>query len=187
MSRVLFIDFEDSFTYNVVQELTKLGPVVEVINWKEFHATTDHDLLVLGPGPGHPDDYQTLFPLIEQWLSLGKKIFAVCLGHQILWRMRGADVSRSEVPLHGQKVEFNIPLEWQNWADLAPKLLVQRYNSLAVKDDQHRDWAQVASLIVGGEVMMSRSPQIISYQFHPESMGTKCRHAFFRPILRDLL
>ena len=57
MKKVLFIDFEDSFSFNVVQELTEIGLQVEVINWTDFNSVTDHDLLVIGPGPGHPDDY----------------------------------------------------------------------------------------------------------------------------------
>lgn len=185
MRTALFIDFDDSFTFNVVQELTHLGLKVEVQSWTDFTSLTDHDLLVLGPGPGNPDDYQILFPLIQEWLDTGRKIFAVCLGHQILWRLWGGEVSRSLYPLHGQKVELSLNDDWQKWLGLSEHVKVQRYNSLAVKDGQER--RELVNFILNGEVLMSRSSQIISYQFHPESMGTKCRRAFFRPILRDLL
>ena len=185
MKRVLFLDFEDSFTFNVVQELTQLELSVEVIHWKDFLPESDHDLLVLGPGPGHPDDYQVIFPQLGEWMSANKKIFAICLGHQILWRMKGSEVRRSIHPVHGQNVELTLPSEWQQWLHLPENIRVQRYNSLAVIPGV--EWSGVTSMVFDGEVMISRSTRLISYQFHPESMGTKCRGAFFRPILRDLL
>lgn len=185
MKKVLFIDFEDSFSFNVVQELSEIGLEVDVINWNEFKSITNHDLLVLGPGPGHPDDYRAIFDLIESWQSFKKKIFGVCLGHQILWRLKGHEVIRSAFPLHGQKIKINLSKDWQEWLDMPAEIWVQRYNSLAVMDSHQSEGIQ--NLVENGEIMMSRSNDFISYQFHPESVGTKCREAFFRPILRDLL
>lgn len=185
MKTALFIDFDDSFTFNIVQELTELGLKVEVISWTDFQSVTDHDLLVLGPGPGHPDDYQNIFELIRDWQKTGKKTFGVCLGHQILWRLKGLEVVKSSHPLHGQKIKLNLTKDWQEWLNLPEETWVQRYNSLAVMDDSRS--AGVFKLVDNGEIVMSRSPKFISYQFHPESVGTKCRESFFRPILKDLL
>ena len=78
MKRALFIDFDDSFSFNVVQELTEIGLRVKVISWTEFNFVSDHDLLVLGPGPGHPDEYQKIFDIIKSWQQAGKKIFGIC-------------------------------------------------------------------------------------------------------------
>ena len=47
MKKVLFIDFEDSFSFNVVQELTRIGLDVEVISWTDFKSVGDYDLLVM--------------------------------------------------------------------------------------------------------------------------------------------
>lgn len=183
--RALFIDFEDSFTYNVVQELMVAGLDVQVVHWNFFSIDHQADLLVLGPGPGHPDDYQILYPLIQSWLNKGGKIFAICLGHQILWRMRGKEVTRSEHPRHGQKVILELADDWQQWLKVPARVAVQRYNSLAVRG---RSFEQgVESHLEEGEIMISRSENTISYQFHPESVGTKCRPAFFNVIFSDLL
>ena len=184
MKTALFIDFEDSFSFNVVQELTEIGLKVEVINWKNFKFVTKHDLLVLGPGPGHPDNYQNIYDVIRTWQSAGKKIFGVCLGHQILWRLKGFEVVKSVHPLHGQKIKLNLTQEWQEWLNLPAETWVQRYNSLAVMDGKSEG---VLKVVENGEIVMSRGPEFISYQFHPESVGTKCRDSFFRPILTDLL
>jgi anthranilate/para-aminobenzoate synthase component II len=186
MKRALFVDFEDSFSYNVIQEISSLNIQVDVIHWQDFQEITDHDLLVLGPGPGHPEDYQRIFNVVGEWLKNSKKIFAVCLGHQILWHIMGAEVKVSQYPLHGQKVELLLDEEWRKWLRVNNEVWVQRYNSLAVMKPQiiPADWRLFLQL---GEVVMTRSSQVISYQFHPESMGTNCRRCFFRPILRDFI
>jgi anthranilate/para-aminobenzoate synthase component II len=185
MKKALFIDFEDSFSFNVVQELIEVGLMVEVISWKEFKTITYHDLLVLGPGPGHPNDYQNIFPLIRDWQKKNKKIFGVCLGHQILWSIEGLSIEPAVHPLHGQKIQMNLTLNWQKWLGLPEEIWVQRYSSLAVKSSTQGQVGE--NLVQEGEILMSRTPQFISYQFHPESVGTKCRQNFFWPILRDLL
>ncbi len=185
MKKALFVDFDDSFSFNVVQELTEIGLLVKVVSWTEFNAVTEHELLVLGPGPGHPDEYQRIFGVIRDWQEAGKKIFGICLGHQILWRLKGFEVLQSAFPLHGQKIKLNLPEAWQEWLNLPAEIWVQRYNSLAVVDSASE--VGVEKLVKDGEIVMSRSSSFISYQFHPESVGTKCRESFFRPILTDLL
>jgi len=185
MKSALFIDFEDSFSFNVIQELIELGLSVEVLNWKEFRSISKHDLLVLGPGPGHPNDYQNIFHLIKSWQNENKKIFGVCLGHQILWSIEGLSVAPAVHPVHGQKIHLSLTPQWQEWLQLPEEIWVQRYSSLAVKAE---DYGQAGeNLLLDGEIVMSRSQKFISYQFHPESVGTNCRQHFFRPILRDLI
>lgn len=180
--KILFLDFEDSFSFNVVQELTALSLDVVIKNWKDFQGSEDFDLLVLGPGPGHPDDYQEIFPLLKNWKG---KFFGICLGHQILWRLKGVEVKRSEFPLHGQKVKLNLNQDWQEWLNLPDSIWVQRYNSLAVKGEELM--GDVINHLEGGEIMMSRCESFISYQFHPESVGTNCRDSFFRAVTGNLL
>ncbi len=187
MKKALFLDFEDSFSFNVVQELTEIGLSVDILKWTDFNYTAGegYDLLVLGPGPGHPDDYKNIYEFIRDWQSAGKKIFGICLGHQILWRLKGLEVVRSANPLHGQSIKLILNSSWQDWLNLPPETWVQRYNSLAVRDGNTDEG--IEKLVEDGEIVMSRSLDFISYQFHPESVGTKCRESFFRPILRDLL
>ena len=183
--KALFLDCEDSFSYNLVQELTEVGLEVKVIHWSEL--TEDHlsDLLVLGPGPGHPDDYQSIYPLIQSWLDQDKKIFGVCLGHQILWRLLGHEVRRSQFPLHGQKIQLNLNKDWQQWLKLPAGTWVQRYNSLAVTGSPAKEG--VVTHEENSEIILSRSKNFISYQFHPESVGTNCRRSFFNVIFSNLL
>jgi para-aminobenzoate synthetase component 2 len=187
MIRATFIDFDDSFSHNVVQELCELGLEVSVVHWLDLEAAPETQLLVLGPGPGHPRDYQRIFPLLQQWLREQKPLFGICLGHQLLWLLLGEEVVRSKEPLHGQRVTLRLDESWQDYLGLPPEVKVQRYNSLAVLEHSAQRAPQFQHLIQDGEVLATRGEKLLTYQFHPESMGTSFRRAFFRPLLRDFV
>jgi anthranilate/para-aminobenzoate synthase component II len=180
--KATFIDFEDSFTYNLVQELIAVGFIVDVILWKDFEENPPDGLLVLGPGPGHPDDYQKIFPLIKEWLNEKKPFFGVCLGHQIFWRILGEKVTRSLKPLHGQKVKLNFDSDWRVWFGKEEDVYVQRYNSLAVNEDSAKKWPKYKCFVQEGEILITRSSNVLTYQFHPESIGTSFQEQFLRPV-----
>jgi anthranilate synthase component 2 len=129
-----FIDFDDSFTFNVVQELTDVGVTVQVVNWKDFETLPQNGFLILGPGPGHPDDYQRIFPLLQDWVRHKKPLFGVCLGHQIFWRLMGEEIVRSKNPEHGQSIVLQLNQEWREWLRIPGEVRVQRYNSLSVME-----------------------------------------------------
>jgi anthranilate/para-aminobenzoate synthase component II len=183
-----FIDFEDSFSYNLIQELTELGLEVAVVKWMDWEALPEADLLVLGPGPGHPDDYGRIFPLVRAWLEGGKKIFGVCLGHQIFWRLQGAEVQRSRWPLHGQKIPLRLDAGWSQRLGLEGKRVeVQRYNSLAVMAEAGLARPEIENFCQDDEILISRWPGGLTYQFHPESQGTTFRRELLMPVLRELV
>jgi anthranilate synthase component 2 len=180
--KATFIDFDDSFTFNVVQELTLVGFEVEVIHWRDFEKNPEAGLLVLGPGPGHPDDYQQLFPQFKKWLKEKRPFFGVCLGHQILWRLQDEDIVRSKRPVHGQKVKLDLTPEWRKWLGVEGIVYVQRYNSLAVQAQAALRNPYFQNFIQDDEILITRTPSLISYQFHPESIGTNYRREFMLPL-----
>ncbi len=182
MKKALFIDFDDSFTWNVIQELEISGFEVTVLHWMDLESVPDTDLLVLGPGPGHPDDYQRIFSVINEWLKMKKPFFGLCLGHQIFWRIRGETIYRSKEPLHGQRIILDLDNRWQEWLKLPAQVKVQRYNSLSVTEEVSIRNPDMQNLLRDGEVMISRGEKILTYQFHPESVGTSFRQGFFRPL-----
>lgn len=186
MKKVLLLDFEDSFTYNVAQELDHWNVHVDILQWSEFEDDMDYDLLVLGPGPGHPIDYLSIFPKLMKWIQEGRKLFGICLGHQIFWQLNGLTVEKSLFPLHGQTIKLELGQEWMDWlaiSDADGEILVQRYNSLAVKGNS----SLTKNLISNGEILISQNNQVITYQFHPESVGTSCPRVFFSAVKRNLL
>jgi anthranilate/para-aminobenzoate synthase component II len=182
MKKATFIDFDDSFTFNVVQELAEIGFEVTVTHWKDFESLPVEGLLVLGPGPGHPDDYQVLFPLLKKWVKDSRPLFGVCLGHQIFWRLQNEEVLRSREPLHGQRVKLELPSEWRSLLGIEGEVFVQRYNSLAVLDQSIVRNPFFQNYIQDGEVLITRTPHVLTYQFHPESIGTTYRKKFMRLV-----
>lgn len=182
MMKATFIDFDDSFTFNVVQELTEVGFSVQVIHWKDFEFLPETGLLVLGPGPGHPDDYQRIFPLVREWIGSHRPFFGVCLGHQIFWRLQDEEVVRSKEPLHGQKIKLLLTDDWKEWLGIRDEVFVQRYNSLAVLSQAGVRNPIFQNFIQQDEILITRGQGILTYQFHPESIGTTYRKKFMRAV-----
>jgi anthranilate/para-aminobenzoate synthase component II len=180
--KATFIDFDDSFSFNVVQELMQIGIDVEVVHWRDYEENPTEGLLVLGPGPGHPDDYQKLFPLIQSWISQKKPLFGVCLGHQIFWRLQNEEVVRSKEPLHGQKIKLLLNKGWRDWLGVDQDVYVQRYNSLAVMGQAAIRNPCFQNFIQNDEILITKSTHVITYQFHPESIGTSFRKEFMQVV-----
>ena len=181
--KATFIDFEDSFSYNLIQELTNLNFDVTIVSWQDYEENPSDGLLVLGPGPGHPDDYQKIYPLVREWLQNTRPYFGVCLGHQIFWRLQNEDVFRSKDPVHGQKVKLNLTAEWREWLKLgSDDIFVQRYNSLAVIGQSAIFNPYFQNFIQNDEILITRTPHVITYQFHPESIGTTFRKKFIQAV-----
>lgn|SRR5690554_3291355 len=178
--RIVIVDFEDSFTFNILSELKHIGHNAQVIPWSEFSEKNEFDLLILGPGPGHPHDYAVLFPLLKNILQSSKKVLGICLGHQLIWNLQDALVTRSKYPAHGEKMELVLDEFWSRFFSL-PKLVVQRYNSLAVLE--HSIMSDAKLLSFDNEVMASFQGNIIGLQFHPESLGTEGRSQIFSSIM----
>lgn len=185
MKKILFIDFEDSFSYNVVSYLQKSHFQVDLKSWKEIHhemILSTFDLLFLGPGPGHPDEYESIFPFISHWLEMQKPFGGVCLGHQIFWRIQGVPISPSKKPVHGQSIPLYLDSFWKEKIGIEKCVYVQRYNSLCVQTTDYLkklSSLKLKNFIQDEEVIMTLGPKILTYQFHPESIGTSCPEAFF--------
>lgn len=195
--QVSICDFEDSFTYNIYSELLDLGLECEVIAMSKIK---DHlqrkinqkekQVVILGPGPGHPCEYEFLKETVLNLLQNPNILtMGICLGHQLLWYFQGHEVSRALQPLHGQRVCYKLTDYWK--VLLGDQIQVQRYNSLAVKMDlvtkknyQQNGWHL---FLEDGECIMSKHENILSYQYHPESVGTSCPQQFFEPVRRFLL
>ncbi len=185
MKKAILIDFHDSFTFNIAAELESTGFFqVQVIQWQDWPASAlSADLLVLGPGPGHPDEY---LPKITSALNEALEcpqcfVLGICLGHQLIWRNLTVPVVSSAQLMHGQSIELKLSGYWQNKLSLfQSKVRVQRYNSLVVDAQHARFYSQDKQLLFHHEeLMMSCWPGVMTYQFHPESIGTTYPQKFF--------
>lgn len=174
LNKIFIVDFEDSFTYNIASVIYEHFPhhkSIEVISHSQFFSASFFESIfksankmgvILGPGPGHPKMYGHYFPLIENLIKRENTyLMGICLGHQILGFIHGYEIDYCTRPIHGESEEifFQNKVYW-----------VQKYNSLCVKKD-------------GGVSDILQGENWISYQFHPESIGTTDNIDFFKPLL----
>jgi len=102
---ILVIDNYDSFTYNLVQYFGELGAELVV---RRNDQTTLHevaelrpDKICISPGPGTPNDAGISNELIRQF-GPHTPVLGVCLGHQCIGQVFGAQVVRADRLMHGK-------------------------------------------------------------------------------------
>jgi anthranilate/para-aminobenzoate synthase component II len=184
MINVYIFDFNDSFTFNIANRLNDLSLSHKVIKQKDHKSTLDKVLkikrrkicLIFGPGPGHPDDYHEVADYLDRLMKQQNLLlWGICLGHQILMKQLGFNILRIK-PNHGVPIK----LKWHK-----KSILVQQYNSLAVKYNPAIE-LKGKILHYKGIVWGFEGPRVVSWQFHPESVGTSCPLKFFSSLPKFL-
>lgn len=172
---VVVIDNFDSFTYNLVQYLKVAGQAVQVFrNDAEFDlAGASH--VVISPGPGSPATSGSSLAIAKMALegNLGIPLLGVCLGHQAIGYVAGAEVGFANEVRHGKQS----PIAHEGiglFAGLPSPYKVVRYHSLSLKSAPP-DFIVSARAEDDGEIMGIRHSTlpIEGVQFHPESILTE--------------
>ena len=104
--KIAIIDNYDSFTYNLSHLVKELGAEVTVMRNDQF-AMNDlqaYDKIILSPGPGIPAEAGLLLDVIRTYA--GKKpMLGVCLGHQAIGEVFGAELTNLSEVYHGVQTE----------------------------------------------------------------------------------
>ncbi|AQS40143.1 aminodeoxychorismate synthase, glutamine amidotransferase subunit [Shewanella psychrophila] len=176
---LLMIDNYDSFTFNLVQYFQQLGQEILVkrndeITLEEIEALNP-SYLVISPGPCTPNEAGISLEAIE-YFSGKLPILGVCLGHQAIAQVFGANVIRAQRVMHGKTSLIN-HTDSRLFSSLNEPLTVTRYHSLIVEslpEDFILD-AWFDDAVHGREIMaMShKTLPILGVQFHPESVLTE--------------
>ena len=176
--RILLVDHQDSFVYNLAQALEALGATVTTVRSQvplSRIRKVDPDAIVLSPGPGHPLDRATLgvtYPVLRT-LSREVPTLGVCLGHQAIGAAFGARIVRAPAPCHGETAEIEHGGEGL-YEGLPSPFVAARYHSLIVDRSSLPPELEIVSQEAGGIVMGLRHRRwpIEGVQFHPESYLT---------------
>lgn len=174
--KLALIDFEDSFLFNIVSSLMEVTDCeVDVFHWRDSRAFIDYDGVILGPGPGHIDEYKSFYPIVENLLEIEMPLLGICLGHQLIWKLKGCRLERLTSPLHGESLELLMSLNHQMM-----KIKAQFYNSwyIVPTGDLKEHFQFFREMGVS-----ACSGAIQTYQFHPESVGTNCRELIFKSFI----
>jgi anthranilate synthase/aminodeoxychorismate synthase-like glutamine amidotransferase len=171
---VLMIDNQDSFTFNIVESLGRLGAKVRVVrNGIEperalGNALDEQALILLSPGPGRPEDAGCCMDLIRLAREARVPLLGVCLGHQAIVREAGGPVVRSAEPVHGKVTVIEHDGEGP-FAGIDGPVRVGRYHSLCTPDvpERFRVHAEFEGMAMAISDPATRQ---IGLQFHPESI-----------------
>jgi len=173
---ILMIDNYDSFTFNLVQFLGILGETVKVRRNDRISLDEIEEMepakIVISPGPGRPSDAGISKGLIKRFY---KKIpiLGVCLGHQSIGEVFGAEVINSGTVVHGKtsKIHHDGKTVYKS---IENPFIAARYHSLILKKDTIPPFLEITANTEDGIVMgiRHRDHPLEGIQFHPESFLT---------------
>ena len=173
---ILIIDNYDSFTYNLVQLVGRLGERPSVFRNDEISVAEIERLaprrILISPGPGEPRDAGISGEVIRAFAGRAP-ILGVCLGHQVLAHVFGGRVRRAERPMHG-KIS-RVTHDGSGWlAGVPSPFEAMRYHSLIVDEERLPADLIVTARSETGEIMGLRHARFAleGVQFHPESYRT---------------
>jgi len=185
---VLVIDNYDSFTYNLVQYLGELNVEMQVRRNDEITLDAIRGLkperILVSPGPCSPRESGLSNEVIR---TFGQRIpiFGVCLGHQCIGHVFGAEVVVNYRMMHGKT-----SLIKHNGKDLfegmANPFLATRHHSLVIKRDTLPACLEITAETDEGEIMGVRHKKLPVWgvQFHPESILTENGRQIMRNFLK---
>ena len=128
----------------------------------------NYQALVISPGPETPAKAGNLMEILSYFV--GKiPILGVCLGHQAIGQYFGAQLVKSERPMHGKVSWVTQQGEHVLLSKIPKTFPVTRYHSLELTNLP--DTLEILLVAEKGEIMgiAHRTLPIIGVQFHPEA------------------
>lgn len=188
---LLLIDNYDSFSHNLARYFLELGCELKVVRNDKLTVTDINPVeitgIVISPGPCTPNDAGVSLDVIREFAGI-IPIFGVCLGHQAIGQVFGAQVTGAKLIRHGKVSQVthngdplfnNIPFQFN----------VTRYHSLVICPDNLPDTLQALAWSNDGEVseimaIRHKNLPLWGIQYHPESLLTEYGHQLLQNFLK---
>ncbi|GDX23157.1 aminodeoxychorismate/anthranilate synthase component II [Actinomycetes bacterium] len=174
--KILVVNNFDSFVFNLVDYLKRLGADCTVLNNDQINIPEieNYNGVLISPGPGTPEDAGASIKVVKKCAELRKPLLGVCLGHQAIGVAFGGIVERAPELLHGKtsEVTHNNAGVLQN---IASPFTATRYHSLIIKSNSLPQELEVTAKSESGIIMAikHRTLPIEGVQFHPEAILTE--------------
>jgi anthranilate synthase component II len=186
---VLMIDNHDSFTFNIVEALERLGASVRTVRNEiaaedaMAQAVRAGAMILISPGPGRPEEAGCCIDLIR--LAKGKvPLFGVCLGQQAMVLEADGEVVRANQAVHGKASLLDHDGQGP-FAGVPSPVKIGRYHSLGTPNPPAR--FHVHARIDGMAMAISdKEAKQIGVQFHPESVLTPVGQRILQNVLNEL-
>ena len=172
--KLLLIDNEDSFSFNLAALFSSLGCKIDVVRNNVTNINYSlYDGIILSPGPSSPADAGNLLEIVKT--CAGKlPVFGVCLGFQAMVEALGGTLNRMKVPLHGKVRNVIKTTDSLSLHGIPDEFLAARYHSLYASrvPDTLKITAKDANNIPLAFEGPTHWPSFVGLQFHPESFLT---------------
>lgn len=215
----VMIDNYDSFVYNLAAYFRELGQEIRVIRRdriipEELEVSASEGQLegiVISPGPGCPAEVERPQEIVRNWAGR-VPVLGVCLGHQIIGQVFGADVVRGRQPVHGKVTAIRNNGKGL-FRGLPDAYRVTRYHSLVIDRDSVPPAFRIDAVSEDGAVMAvscvpeeTEAPEnrgkngnnagwsgrrpvcgpcpVYGVQFHPEAVLTEYGHELLNNFIQ---
>ena len=176
---MILIDNYDSFTYNIVQYLNKLGVFPRVIKNDEMSVANlekfNFNSIIISPGPGNPNKAGICMKVIDKF-KISKKILGVCLGFQCICQYYGAKIIKDSEPMHGKVSKIKLTNKSILFRNIPNKFYATRYHSLITDNNTIKSPLKITALTCDKNIVMGvehKNLPIYGVQFHPEAILTE--------------
>ena len=173
MKSILVLDNYDSFTYNLVHYVESFNVKCDVFRNDKISLedVNKYQKILLSPGPGIPEEAGVLIDLIKMFAPT-KSILGVCLGHQAIGQVFGAELYNVGQVIHGKSKNTTVIESDILFDGMDTSFQSGRYHSWAIKNVQ-------SPLIVTAtdddgivQAIKHENFNVRGVQFHPESVMT---------------
>lgn len=166
--KLAFIENHDSFSFTLIDYFKRFDAEVIVIDHNQEPNLSQISHLVLGPGPGTPQNSGKLMSWLQTGIKTKIPILGVCLGHQAIGEYFGAKLVRASRAIHGE-IDLIQHSGQRLFANIPNPTPVTRYHSLVLQNLPSCLIQDAVSQ--DGQIMAisHESLPIFGLQFHPES------------------
>lgn len=191
-THILLIDNYDSFTYNLQHLIQMHADVALTVRRNDDDFLDDiargvYAGVVIGPGPGSPDDpdyFGHNNQVILDYGTQGLPVLGICLGFQGIYQCFGGALRVAELPMHGKVSRLKVIDPGCLLQDVPPQAKVMRYHSiLADMSVPSPDCFRLTAFTEPDDAQSLNGPELMAIehrdfpiyglQFHPESFATE--------------